>query len=255
MSDVKQLAGKWAVVTGASKGIGQAIAARLVQAGANVIVVARGQADLDAAAARMNAAAADGQSVIPVVADASEPEDIRRVLDVVRDRAPGLDIVVANAGTGSVHPLLDLSIDEWDRIMRLNLTGTFHWLQQGARLMQESAGTNRAILVISSVRALGVRPGRLAYSVSKAALNQLVRGAAYELGPLGIRVNALSPGLTATELAMSNREFFDEQVALLPIGRAGQPADMGETALFLVSPASSFITGANLVADGGESLW
>lgn len=255
MAKARSLTGTWAVVTGASKGIGRAVAARLVAEGASIVGVARGRAELESAAEEWRASADDGQTVVTVVADAAKREDITRVYDVVRSEAPYLNVVVANAGTGSVYPLLDLPAAEWDRIIGLNLTGTFHWLQEGARLMTERPHDHQSILVISSVRSMGVRPGRLAYSVSKAGLNNLVKGAAYELGEAGIRVNALTPGLTATDLALSNKEFFDEQVALLPIRRAGQPADMAEAALFLVSPAASFITGANLVADGGESLW
>ena len=108
---------------------------------------------------------------------------------------------------------------------------------------------------MSSIRAVGVRPGRLAYAVTKAGLNQFVRAAAYELAPLGIRVNALSPGITATPLALEgNPEVFEEMVATVPLGRAGEPEDMAAAALYLCSPAARFVTGANLVVDGGESL-
>jgi glucose 1-dehydrogenase len=255
MSEAQPLEGQWAVVTGASKGIGRAIATRLIEAGSNVVAIARGEADLEIAAAEMRRDTSAGQEVVSLVADAGDRGDLQRVFNVLRADLPHLDIVVANAGTGSVYPFLDLPADEWDRIIGLNLTGTFHWVQESARFMRDAPRTGQAILVISSIRSLGVRPGRIAYSVSKAGLNQLVRVAAYELGSLGIRVNALTPGLTATGLALSDKKFFDEQVALLPIGRAGLPADIAEAALFLVSPASSFITGASLVADGGESLW
>ena len=252
-----QLAGQWAIVTGASKGIGRGIARRLVAAGANVVMVARGEADLKRAADEIGEDGGSGQTVLPIVADAGNRDDIAGVFARLRAEVPRLDILIANAGTGSVQPFLEIESQEWDRIIGLNLTGTFHWCQEAARMMRDTgeAGDNRAIVVVSSVRPRGVRPGRLPYSVSKAGLNQLVRMAAYELGPLGIRVNALTPGLTATDLALSNPGFFEEQVALLPLGRAGQPADMGEAALFLVSPASAFITGANLAIDGGESLW
>ena len=117
-------------------------------------------------------------------------------------------------------------------------------------------GANRAILVVSSIRSLGVRPGRLAYSATKAALNQLVRVAAHELASHQIRVNALLPGITATPLALEgNPEVFAEASASVPLGRAGTPQDMAAAAVYLCSPAARFVTGVNLVVDGGESLW
>jgi NAD(P)-dependent dehydrogenase (short-subunit alcohol dehydrogenase family) len=128
--------------------------------------------------------------------------------------------------------------------------------QAGERSTTTGETPNKAILVVSSIRADGVRPGRLAYSVTKAGVNQLVRAAAYELAPLGIRVNALSPGITATPLAQEdNPDIFAEMVATVPMGRAGTPSDMAAAALYLCSPQSRFVTGANLIVDGGESLW
>ena len=122
-------------------------------------------------------------------------------------------------------------------------------------MVDAPSDANKSILAVSSIRAVGVRPGRLAYAVTKAGLNQFVRAAAYELAPLGIRVNALSPGITATPLALEgNPEVFEEMVATVPLGRAGDPDDMAAAALYLCSPAARFVTGANLVVDGGESL-
>jgi NAD(P)-dependent dehydrogenase (short-subunit alcohol dehydrogenase family) len=169
---------------------------------------------------------------------------------------PQLNIYVANAGYGTITPFLDLRQDEWDSIVALNLTGTFVGCQRAARMMTKTdRDVNSSILVVSSVRATGARPGRLPYSATKAGLNQLVRVAALELAEHNIRVNAVSPGITATPMALENNPvIFAEAAAGVPLGRAATPADIGAAALYLCSPAAQFITGANIVIDGGESL-
>jgi glucose 1-dehydrogenase len=248
--------GQWAVVTGASKGIGRGIAERFVGAGANVVLVARTAADLEAARDELQAEAGAGQTVTCIAADTSAPAAVEDLFDTLAEALPHLNVFVANAGSGVVTPFLDIPLDEWERTLALNLTGTFVGCQRAARAMTRSPQPNMAIVVVSSIRAVGARPGRLAYSVTKAGLNQLVRVAAYELAPVGIRVNALSPGITATPLALEgNPEIFAEMTEEVPLGRAGTPADMASAALYLCSPAAAFVTGANLVVDGGESLY
>jgi glucose 1-dehydrogenase len=250
------LVGQWAVVTGASKGIGRGIAERFVAAGANVVLVARTAADLEAARDELQASAVGGQTVTCIAADTSSPAAVEDLFDALAEALPHLNVFVANAGSGVVTPFLDIQLDEWERTLALNLTGTFLGCQQAARAMARSPQPNMAILVVSSIRAVGARPGRLAYSVTKAGLNQLVRVAAYELAPVGIRVNALSPGITATPLALEgNPEIFAEMTKEVPLGRAGTPQDMAGAALYLCSPAAAFVTGTNLVIDGGESLY
>jgi 3-oxoacyl-[acyl-carrier protein] reductase len=261
------LLGQWALVTGASKGIGFAVAEEFVGAGANVVMVARSDDVLKGAADELRGQATAGQQVSTIRADTSDRQSIDELFKAIRGQGVSLDVLVANAGAGTVTPFLELSLEEWDRTLALNLSGTFQCVQLAARMMAETgqAGErstttgetpNKAILVVSSIRADGVRPGRLAYSVTKAGVNQLVRAAAYELAPLGIRVNALSPGITATPLAQEdNPDIFAEMVATVPMGRAGTPSDMAAAALYLCSPQSRFVTGANLIVDGGESLW
>lgn len=250
----RPLTGQWAVIGGASKGIGQGIAARLLAAGASVVLVARGGEALNGAVAAARACAAPDQEVLGITADLSSRDAIDTMFSTLRDRIPFLNIFVANAGTGFVTPFLELTRQQWDDIVAINLTGTMYCVQQAGRMMASSPQTNSSIVVVSSIRAVGARPGRLVYAATKAAVNQAVRVAAVELAQHGIRVNALSPGITETPLTANNPAAFIEAVANVPLGRAAQPGDLGEAGFFLCSPASRFITGANLVVDGGESL-
>jgi len=266
-----RLDGMWTVVTGGTKGIGLGIAEGFVAAGANVMIVARNAGDLDRAGEALRRQAGADQVVVTTRADTSNPDSIERLFDTVRATFPRLDVYVANAGSGVMRPFLEIPLDEWDQTIALNLTGTFRGCQLAAQAMladdrpagggpggggPADGGANRAILVVSSIRSLGVRPERLAYSVTKAGLNQLVRVAAYELASHQIRVNALLPGITATPLALEgNPEVFAEAAASVPLGRAGTPRDMAAAAVYLCSPAARFVTGVNLVVDGGESLW
>jgi NAD(P)-dependent dehydrogenase (short-subunit alcohol dehydrogenase family) len=255
-AEARPLLDLWTVITGASKGIGLGIAHAFVTAGANVVLVARDATALERAHDELRDLAEPSQQLATISADMADPDAIARLFESLGNEVPRLDVVVANAGSGTVTPFLEIPLAEWDRTIALNLTGAFLCCQHAARAMSATASENGAILVVSSIRAGGVRPGRLAYSVTKAGLNQLVRVAAYELAPLGIRVNALSPGITETPLALeTNPQIFAEAVETVPLRRAGTPADMAAAAVYLCSPAAKFVTGANLVVDGGESLW
>lgn len=251
----RALSGQWAVITGGSKGIGFAIAEGLLAAGSNVVISARSQEGLATARDNLIKAAGDGQQVETQVVDIEDEGSIDAMFDRLRTDLPQLDVFVANAGAGSIKPFLEIPRETWDNVIGLNLTGNFLCVQKAARLMKEGRSTNRSIIVVSSIRAVGARPGTVPYSVAKAGLNQMVRIAAYELAPEGIRVNALSPGITATPLTQANPDVFARMVETVPAGRAGSPEDMAQAAVYLASPASSFVIGSNLVVDGGEGLW
>ncbi|MCW2586373.1 MAG: 3-oxoacyl-ACP reductase [Frankiales bacterium] len=253
--DVRVLEGQWALVTGGSKGIGRGIAEQLVAAGASVVLVARDPLALEAAVQQLRAGCSPSQQVIAMPADTSDRDSLDALFTRLRDELPRLNIAVANAGTGAITPFLELSMQDWDDVVALNLTGSFQCIQLAGRLMRDRPSDNMAIVVVSSIRALGALPGRSVYSATKAGLNQLARVAAVELAPLGIRVNLLSPGITATPLSLErNPEVYEAMVENVPMARAGSPADMAAAALYLCSPASSFVTGTNLIVDGGESL-
>lgn len=249
------LAGQWVAVTGGSKGIGFGIAERLVEDGANLTIAARTREDLERAREQLAAKAAPDQTVQIAVLDTQDEQSVDDFFTLLTETTPRLDVFIANAGAGNVVPFLDLSKETWDWIINLNLTGTFLCLQRAARLMKNGSSKNRSIVVVSSIRALGARPGVLPYATAKAGLNQLVRVAAYEVAEYGIRINAVSPGITATPLTDLNPDVFRERVKDVPMGRAGSVGDIAQAAVYLARPESAFVTGTNLIVDGGEHLW
>ena len=172
------------------------------------MLVARNVDDLEDGASRASTKVAGaGQQVVVRPADTADRDAIAELFAWVRAELPGLNILVANAGSGAVIPFLDLTLEAWDATVALNLTGTFLCMQDAARIMVDMpADANRAMVVVSSIRALGIRPGLAAYASTKAAVNQLVRMVAYELAAHGIRVNALSPGITVTPLVAESLE-------------------------------------------------
>jgi glucose 1-dehydrogenase len=241
----RPLAGEWAVVTGGSKGIGKAIGQRFLEGGANVVLVARNADDLAVAAAEAESLIGHDQQVLTARADVADRASIAALFDELADRIPRLDHFVANAGTGQVTPFLELTDDEIDRVVGLNLTGTLKCVQLAGRMITEREVLNSCII--------GAVPGRLIYAATKAAINQAVRVLAREMAPHGVRVNTL-PGITETPLTAANPEAFAQATVNVPLGRAGQPRDLAEGAYFLCSPAAQFVTGLNMIVDGGESL-
>jgi glucose 1-dehydrogenase len=248
------LDGQWTVVTGGSKGIGRGIADRFVESGSNVVIVARSRDAVDDAVLALRKRASSRQFVLGQTADVSDRASIRAMFDELHTFVPRLDHFIANAGTGRVTPFLELTDEETDEVVALNLTGTILCMQLAARMMLEHQIDNSCIVVVSSIRGIGVVPQRLIYAATKAGINHAVRVAAAELAPTGVRVNIVSPGITETPLTSRNPEVFAEMTANVPMGRAGQPRDLAEAAHFLCSPAARFITGLNMVVDGGESL-
>lgn len=252
------LAGQRALITGASEGIGLGIAEAMVAAGADVMIAARRRPQLELAQQTLRALAGDGQRVEITEVDIRSPESVAAMFTTADAEFGELNIFVANAGAGSMVPFLEMTEEVWQSTLDLNLNGTFRCCHQAATRMvaRTDPNSNAAILVVSSIRALGTRPGTIHYATTKAGLNQFVRVAAYELADKGVRVNALSPGITATPMALErNPETFARMTATVPMGRAGTVADMGAAAVYLTGPAAGFVTGVNHIVDGGESLY
>jgi NAD(P)-dependent dehydrogenase (short-subunit alcohol dehydrogenase family) len=250
------LAGQVAIVTGGARGIGQGITTRFVGDGATVYIADR---DIDAArqtARELAASATSGGRAEALEVDASDREAVERAVDRVVSDTGRLDIFVANAGIGGPTPFLDTTDATWDRVMAINLRGAFIGVQTAARAMR-AVGRGGRIVVTSSTNAFWMETGLAAYNASKAGVLAMARTAAMEFAPHGITVNAVGPGLIATDLTRSVTDDptnAAQYLRQIPIGRFGTPADVAAAVAFLVSKDAAWITGHLLVVDGGQTL-
>ena len=250
MSYPFDLSGKVAIVTGASRGIGAAIAAAYAAAGCSVALSSRRQAALDEMAAEIRA---EGGEAIGIAAHNGDKAGLRNLVEQTAQRYGRLDILVNNAATNPHYGnILEAEDSYWRKTLDVNLMGAV-WLAQAAVPVMRSSGGGKIINVASIV---GLRPGRYQgiYSATKAALISLTKTLAHELGPDNIQVNAIAPGLVQTKLAQAlwdNEDLLAPVLAQTPVGRIGLPRDMAGLALLLASPSSDYITGAVMVADGG----
>jgi gluconate 5-dehydrogenase len=243
------LPGRVALVTGASRGLGWAIAQALAGAGARVLLCARGAA---AAEERAAALRGDGAAAEALPFDVTDPAAVDAAFAAIRARHGRLDILVNNAGITVRKPLLEHSDADWAAVLDTDLTACFRLSREAARLMV-TRGWGR-IVMVSSIASLVARPTIPGYVTAKAALNGLVRALAVELAPRGVTVNAVAPGYFPTEanqIVRDDRAFYDWICRRTPAGRWGDPAELGGAVVFLASPAASYCTGAVLMVDGG----
>ena len=239
---------KTVIVTGASQGIGAGVARRFSEAGANVVVHYRG-GKAGAMAVVEEISKAGGQARA-VHADLSDPEASASLVQQAVEGFGGLDVIVNNAGIFPNSALLEMSLDDWRTMYSANVETTMLCTQAAGRYMKENGGG--AIVNIGSTSALNPAIDHSHYSSAKAAVLMFTRSAAQELGPFNIRVNTVSPGLIARE---GLREAWPDGVnrweSTAPLGRMGEPEDVADACLFFASPAARWITGQNLVLDGG----
>ena len=244
------LSGRVALVTGASRGIGSAIAETLAEHGANVVLSSRKQADLDAEAERINARHAE--KATPIAAHAGRQEDMKRLVQDVMSRFSRIDILVNNAGTNPYFgPVLGAELSAWDKTFEVNLRGYFILTKLVYEAWMEAHGG--AIVNISSIGGLRPGIGLGVYNITKAGVIMLTRQLAREIGGK-VRVNAVAPGLVKTRFAEAlwgNQEILDRVLAQNPMGRIGVPDEIAAAVLFLASDAASYVNGEVLVVDGG----
>jgi NAD(P)-dependent dehydrogenase (short-subunit alcohol dehydrogenase family) len=248
--DPFDLTGRRALVTGASRGIGLAVAAALTQRGAATAITGRKAENLSVAVAQLQAG---GAEVRPIVAHQGDPSAIAQLFEQL-DRADyHADIVVINAATNPVlGPLLDLDLDAWRKIVEVNLTGALLTAQAAARRMVPRQ--RGAIVFMASIAGIDPMPNLGAYSVSKAGLLGLMRALARELGASGVRVNAVAPGLIETRFSSAlfqDRAAYERIISQTSLGRHGQAEDIGGAVVYLASDAAAYVTGQVLIVDGG----
>lgn len=252
MSAYFDLSGKTAVVTGGSKGLGEQSAHALAEAGADVALVSRTRADLDAVAADIRAAT--GRRAVGFVADVTRDADIRAMVAAVMAEFGQIDVLINNAGIGGTTPVRDLDEAEWDRFMDLNLKGPVLCSKHvGAEMARRKQGN---IINVSSLFSKIVARYMAAYGATKAALVSFTRTLALEWARDNIRVNALCPGYFDTPM---NHDFWDTKggrgiISRIPMQRVGDPKEIKPAVVFLASDANTFMTGTTLFVDGGHSL-
>lgn len=243
-----RLQGKVAIITGGSRGIGRATAEAFLREGAAVVITASNQANADKAAANLREAF-PGSDVMGISPNLAELEDVRKAFAQVLERFGRVDILVNNAGASDSTPFQSYTEEQFDKIMDLNVKGVFNATRAIVETMVEQG--SGVILNTSSMVSRYGQPSGIAYPTSKFAINGMTLSLARELGPKGIRVNAVAPGITETDMMKAvPKHLVDPLIAQIPLRRLGQPEDIANAFVFLASQEASYITGVVLSVDG-----
>lgn len=256
------LQGQPALVTGASSGLGHSIALELARAGADVVINYASHAE--PAEELAHKIEAMGRRALPIKADVSSESDVTAMFERAIDYFGTLHIVVSNAGLQKDAPLTEMTLEQWNGVIGVNLTGQFLCGRQAAREFKRrgvDAAVSKAagkIICMSSVHDVIPWAGHANYAASKGGISMLMKSMAQELAPMRIRVNAISPGAIRTPInteAWETPEAYAELMKLVPYDRIGEPEDIGAVAVWLASDASDYVTGATLYVDGGMTLY
>lgn len=252
------LEGKRAIVTGGSRGIGRGISLSLARQGADVVIGYRSESDsgyardqaIDEVVSEIESL---GQKAIPVEGDIADPQVSQTLVTAATDSFGGVDILASNAGICPFHSFLDMPADLFKTVIDVNLTGAFHITQAAANRMKDQ-GTGGAIVATSSISALVGGGMQTHYTPTKAGVHSLMQSVAIALGPYGIRCNSVMPGAIATDINKDDwsdpekRKYLNHRI---PLGRFGEPRDVGEVVAFLASDMAAYVTGSALLVDGG----
>jgi NAD(P)-dependent dehydrogenase (short-subunit alcohol dehydrogenase family) len=248
------LSGKVAIVTGASRGIGEQIARSFAEAGASVVIASRKAEDLQKVERDINAA---GGQAMAIACHAGKLEDVHHLVAVAIANFGKIDVLVNNAATNPYFgALLDVPDSAWDKTFEVNTRGYFYFAREVIKHLQSRKAPG-SIVNVASMVALRAAPMQGVYAMSKAAVVSMTQTLAYEVGGQGIRVNAIAPGLVETKFAsaiVQNDAMRNMVVGRTPLGRHAQPTEIAGAALFLASDASSFVNGHTLVVDGGLTI-
>jgi NAD(P)-dependent dehydrogenase (short-subunit alcohol dehydrogenase family) len=250
-----KLSGKVAVITGAARGIGRACAERFASEGATVVV---SDIDEEEGEACAEAIRQSGGGATFAACDVAQKLDVRNLVTSTVDQHGSVDICVSNAGIVHGAEFLDLKEADFDRVLNVNLKGTFMLGQAAARRMVEqveAGGKPGSIINMSSINAVFAIPNQVPYTISKGGVNQLTKVMALSLAPHGIRVNAIGPGSIMTDIlksVASDQAAMDKIMSRTPLGRIGDPSEVASVAAFLASDDASYITGQTIYPDGGR---
>jgi len=240
---------KVAIVTGAARGIGLAIAEKFLAAGHRVVLLDRDKVTLAAAAKKLD----NWEASLPIVCDVSQRNQVQDAVSQTVDNFGRIDSLVNNAGVAVFKPILDTTADEWNDVLATNLNGPFLFTQACAPVMLRTANGGGSVVNIASISGLRASTLRVAYGTSKAALIHLTKQQAVELGTLGIRVNCIAPGPVETEMAklVHSADIRASYHDAIPLSRYGTVDEIANAVLFLCSDTASYINGQTLAVDGG----